>query len=61
MKDLVYKGTTLQSFIDFHLTGKLKGVFHIYKNIDNKYHYKSDKCKINIDLNFWKYVKTINI
>lgn len=61
MSNLIYRGGNLQSYIDFHLTGKLKGVFHIYQNADKKYHYKSDRCKNYIDLDFWKYVKTITI
>jgi len=38
---------------------RLTGSFKIYKNKDGKYLHISDKANIEVDLNFWKYVKTI--
>lgn len=58
---IFYKGTSLDKYIDFYLTNRLKGIFHIYKNSENKFHYKSDKSLNPIDLNFWTYIKTIKL
>jgi hypothetical protein len=38
---------------------RLAGSFKIYKNKEGKYLHISDKANIKVDLNFWKYVKTV--
>ena len=58
---ILYKGTTIEDYIDFHLINRLKGTFDLYKNKDGEFHYKPKLSFNEIDLNFWTYIKTIEL
>ena len=50
--------------VDEYIKSRLKrlsGKFDIYINNDKKFLHKSERCKINIDTNFWKFVKTVSV
>lgn len=51
---------SLKEYKNSHLK-RLSGSFKIYINKENKFLHLPSESDIKVDLNFWRYIKTIKI